>query len=78
MRPNALTLLAGVAALGRAQTLGESDPNKEGTTFNSVAVPPLLELTPSNWETEAKQSRWLLVKHYRYVANLFAAPSSWS
>ncbi|PNY26060.1 Uncharacterized protein TCAP_04004 [Tolypocladium capitatum] len=64
MRPNALALLAGVAALGRAQSLGDRDPNKEGTTFNSVAVPPLLELTPSNWETESRQSRWLLVKYY--------------
>lgn len=64
MRPHVLAFLAGLATLGRAQSLGERDPDKEGTTFNGLSVPPLLELTPANWDKEIKQSRWMLVKHY--------------
>ena len=68
MGPHVLAFLAVLATLGRAQSLGERDPDKEGTTFNGLSVPPLLELTPANWDKEIKQSRWMLVKHYRYTA----------
>ncbi|KYK59435.1 Thioredoxin-like fold protein [Drechmeria coniospora] len=64
MRPNALALLAGVAALGRAQSSAVPEAKKEGAALSSGTVPPLLELTPSTWEEESKRSRWLLIKHY--------------
>lgn len=38
---------------------------RENTYFNAKKVPPLLELTPDNWDAEMKLSRWLFVKHYR-------------
>lgn len=41
------------------------DPLRENTYFNAKKVPPLLELTPDNWDAEMKLSRWLFVKHYR-------------
>ncbi|KAF4587466.1 disulfide isomerase [Ophiocordyceps camponoti-floridani] len=61
MRLLALALVLGAAVPAWAQ---DGDPLPESTTFNSVTVPPLLDLTPSNWEQETKKSRWLVVKHY--------------
>jgi protein disulfide-isomerase len=43
----------------------EDDAPKEATFFNGKKVPPMLELTPDNWEQESKASKYLLVKHYR-------------
>ncbi|KAK5998464.1 putative C3D6.13c-like protein [Cladobotryum mycophilum] len=65
MRLNSLSLLSGLAAIGlvRCAAAEEDDALKE-TYFDSIAVPPLLELTPSNWEEEAKKTKWLFVKHY--------------
>lgn len=66
MRLSPLALLAGAWALARAQSLTEEDdPKKENTYFNSIKVPPLLELSPANWEAETSQTRWMMVKHYR-------------
>ncbi|KAK2606071.1 hypothetical protein QQS21_003466 [Conoideocrella luteorostrata] len=67
MRPSVLSLLAGAWALVRAEPLGDSETDKDaskGTTFNSKPVPPLLELTASNWKDEVNKTKWLLVKHY--------------
>ncbi|PFH62581.1 hypothetical protein XA68_13001 [Ophiocordyceps unilateralis] len=64
MRLLALALALGAAAPTWAQTPEDSDPQPESTTFNSVTVPPLLEITPTNWQDEIKKSRWLVVKHY--------------
>ncbi|KOS18346.1 Uncharacterized protein ESCO_003043 [Escovopsis weberi] len=36
----------------------------ETTYFDSIAVPPMMELTPSTWDDEVEKSRWLLVKHF--------------
>lgn len=43
------------------------DKSLETTTFDGKLVPPILELTPSNWDTEIRKSRYMLVKHYRCV-----------
>jgi protein disulfide-isomerase len=67
MRLLSLALLAGAAVLGRAQKLSlENDPKKENTYFDGQRVPPLLELTPTNWDEEVNQTRFLMIKHYRY------------
>ncbi|KAF7558730.1 hypothetical protein G7046_g5431 [Stylonectria norvegica] len=65
MRLSPLAILAGASALARAQSLSEvTDSKIPSTTFNSINVPPLLELTPANWESEINQTQWLLIKHY--------------
>ncbi|KAL1858900.1 hypothetical protein Daus18300_009769 [Diaporthe australafricana] len=40
------------------------DKSLETTTFDGIKVPPMLELTPDNFETEIKKSKYMLVKHY--------------
>ncbi len=64
MRLFNLSLLFGAAALVAADSLDDEEP-REATVFNGQTVPPLLELTPDNWEKEHKASKYLLVKHYR-------------
>jgi protein disulfide-isomerase len=56
------------ALLGVA-TLAQSAATKkkkvvQPTVFNGIQVPPLLELTPTNWEEEYKKTKWLMIKHY--------------
>ena len=67
MRLLDLTLLFGAAALVVAESpdLDDDEPAKEATVFDGKKVPPMLELTPDNWEKEHKASKYLLVKHYR-------------
>lgn len=38
---------------------------REPTYFNGIKVPPMLELTPDNWEKEIKASKYIIVKHFR-------------
>ncbi|KAG6023946.1 hypothetical protein E4U41_001901 [Claviceps citrina] len=67
MKLSVLSLLASALALARAEPLGDSTADKsaaEATVFNSKTVPPLLELTPTNWKDEVNKTRWLVVKHY--------------
>lgn len=70
MRLTPFTLLSGFAAfglLGSAAAADDEDSKAPANTyFDSVAVPPLIDLTPDNWEKEVGKSKWLLVKHYRY------------
>ena len=69
MRLSLLSLMAGAAALVRAEPLGDSDTDKDAakpTTFDNKPVPPLMELTPSTWADEVNKTRWLLVKHFRF------------
>ncbi|POS80667.1 thioredoxin [Diaporthe helianthi] len=40
------------------------DKSLETTTFDGIKVPPMLELTPDNFESEIKKSKYMLVKHY--------------
>lgn len=63
-----LPLLFGAAALVVADGLDDDDddePAREATVFDGKKVPPMLELTPDNWEKEHKASKYLFVKHYR-------------
>lgn len=60
-----VALLAGAVALSHGQALEkESNPNLF-TKFDGQDVPPLIELTPSNWADEVNKTRHLMVKHYR-------------
>ena len=62
-----LSLFFGAAALAFAASgsTESEDPLQENTYFNQKMVPPMIELTPDNFEKEAKASKYLLVKHYR-------------
>ncbi|KAK7431431.1 hypothetical protein QQZ08_001921 [Neonectria magnoliae] len=65
MRLSPLTLLTGAVALATAQQMpGEEDNTKEATYYNTVRVPPLLELTPNNWAEEVAKTKYIFVKHY--------------
>ncbi|KAK3400393.1 hypothetical protein B0T20DRAFT_183350 [Sordaria brevicollis] len=63
-----LPLFLGAARLAVAAstttTTEAEDDVAEYTKFNDVSIPPLIELTPDNWEKESKASKWLMVKHY--------------
>ncbi|KAK4157313.1 thioredoxin-like protein [Chaetomidium leptoderma] len=59
------SLLFGAAALVVAESLDDDeDAPRENTYFNGKKVPPMLELTPDNWEKEHAASKYLMVKHY--------------
>ncbi|KAH6607434.1 hypothetical protein Trco_003747 [Trichoderma cornu-damae] len=77
MRLTSLTLLSGLAASGlfgspsapvaaAAAAAGDGDGSKvpDNTYFDSLPVPPLIELTPNNFEKEANNTKFLFVKHY--------------
>lgn len=61
----AVSLAATATATDSSSTDSDDDAPRENTYFNQMKVPPLLELTPDNWEKESKASKWLMVKHYR-------------
>ena len=58
------TILIGAAAL--AWTAVAEEQTKENTYFNGKKVPPLIEFTPDNFETEVKATKYTFIKHYRY------------
>jgi protein disulfide-isomerase len=58
MRWFSLSLLVGLASLAVA----DDSEAREPTYFNGIKVPPMLELTPDNWE---KESKYIIVKHFR-------------
>ncbi|KAM7203514.1 thioredoxin domain containing protein [Rhypophila sp. PSN 637] len=69
MRWHNLSLFFGAASLAATvaaspATDNDDDAPRESTYFNQKKVPPMLELTPDNWEKEANASKWLMVKHY--------------
>ncbi|PHH81338.1 hypothetical protein CDD82_999 [Ophiocordyceps australis] len=64
MRLKALLLVVSAAVLGKAQSVEGGDSETKPTTFNSITVPPILQLSPANWREEIKKSRLLLVKHF--------------
>ncbi|KAK4130175.1 thioredoxin-like protein [Trichocladium antarcticum] len=65
MRLLNLSLLFGVAASAVASPVDEvEDGTPVATFFNGKQVPPMLELTPENWDKEKTASRFLMVKHY--------------
>jgi protein disulfide-isomerase len=59
--------LATILTLLGASTLAHGKGKKapEPTTFNGIEVPPLLELTPDNYDQELKDSTYVMVKHHR-------------
>ncbi|KAJ9132484.1 Thioredoxin-like protein [Coniochaeta hoffmannii] len=63
MRLLPFTLLFGAATLGAAAS-ADDKTEQENTYFNGKKVPPMLELTESNWDQEINSSKWLMVKHY--------------
>ncbi|KAJ4270048.1 hypothetical protein NW762_001721 [Fusarium torreyae] len=65
MRLSPLAILAGLSAFAWAEE--DTNPVTDPTTFNGKMVPPLLELTPLNWEEELKKSKFMMVKHYRFA-----------
>ncbi|KAI0388013.1 thioredoxin-like protein [Hypomontagnella monticulosa] len=67
MRLASIALFLSAAVLGAAQAIGsesKDNPDKENTYFNGKKVPPLLELTPNNFDEEVKLSKLLVVKYY--------------
>ncbi|KAI2621253.1 thioredoxin-like protein [Hypoxylon sp. NC1633] len=67
MRLASLALLLGAVSFGSAQAPGSEtvdNPDRENTYFNGKRVPPLLELTPENFEKEVQQSKFLVVKYF--------------
>jgi protein disulfide-isomerase len=66
MRFSSWAVLLGAAARAVAGFDDEDEEvPREPTYFNGKKVPPMLGLTPDNWEKEYKASKYLLVKHYR-------------
>ncbi|KAB5577925.1 thioredoxin-like protein, partial [Coniochaeta sp. 2T2.1] len=63
MRFSPFALLFGAATIAAAASAEDAE-TQENTYFNGKKVPPMLELTESNWEKEINASKWLLVKHY--------------
>lgn len=73
-------LLLGATARVAAQDDFEDDEipedkSLETTTFDGIKVPPMLELTPDNFEIEIKKSKHMLVKHYRCVPGFRLQPN---
>ncbi|KAI5921533.1 thioredoxin-like protein [Camillea tinctor] len=67
MRLRSLVLWLGAAALGTAQAVGpgaDDIQDKENTYFNGKKVPPLLELTPDNWDKELASNKYMVVKYF--------------
>ncbi|KAK3319289.1 thioredoxin-like protein [Apodospora peruviana] len=60
----AVSLAAVATAASSSSTDSDEEPTRENTYFNQKKVPPMLELTPDNWEKESKATKWLMVKHY--------------
>lgn len=61
--------LIGIALVAASAILAAAEDGQE-TIFNGVKVPPFMQLSQSNWETEIKKSKWTMVKHFRYASNL--------
>jgi protein disulfide-isomerase len=67
--PFALLLASSIWRVAAETDDGEEEvQTKENTYFGGKKVPPLLELTPDNFEKESKKAEWLMVKHYKFVS----------
>lgn len=51
------------------------DYSLQTTEFDGKKVPPIMELTPDNFDKEIKVSKYMLVKLYRYVLRLGHVPN---
>jgi hypothetical protein len=70
MRLSSLAFVLGAASLAVAQDPIDNfdeDDERESTVFNGEIVPPLPLLTPSGWNRAMEDSKYLVVKHYRYA-----------
>lgn len=66
-------LLGAVTHVAAEEEVDEEIPadySLDTTQFDGKSVPPLLELTPDNYDTEIKKSKYLMVKHYRCALEL--------
>lgn len=61
-----------VAAQDEEEEEIPADYSQEYTEFDGKRVPPVLELTPNNYDKEIKASKYMLVKHYRCAFFFFA------
>ncbi|GJC96900.1 Thioredoxin [Colletotrichum higginsianum IMI 349063] len=65
MRLSPMFLLLGSTLLCGAQAAAVADEkDDQANTFNSMKVPPMLELTPDTYDKEVKAHQFMLVKHY--------------
>ncbi|KAF6840908.1 disulfide isomerase [Colletotrichum plurivorum] len=64
MRLSPLFLFLGSTLLSGVQAAGKEQDDRENTYFNSMKVPPILELTPDTFDKEVKASKFMLIKHY--------------
>lgn len=60
MRPLHFALVASSALVAWAEKATE-------TLFDGVSVPEFIELTPTTWDDEMKKSKFIMVKHFRFV-----------
>jgi protein disulfide-isomerase len=58
-------------AVSTVVVAADEEETPQPTTFDGVTVPPLMELTPSNWAEEVNKTQFLMVKHYRSAAGPF-------
>ena len=67
MRLSSLLSIVGAAALASALDPNDapSDDVETPTVFDGVEVPPLLSLTPTNFDEVLNSTKYLFVKHYR-------------
>ncbi|KAK1674779.1 thioredoxin [Colletotrichum godetiae] len=64
MRLSPLFLFLGSTLLSGVQAAEADKDERENTYFNSMKVPPILELTPDTFDKEVKASQFMLIKHY--------------
>ncbi|TQN72124.1 hypothetical protein CSHISOI_03379 [Colletotrichum shisoi] len=66
MRLSPMFLLLGSTLLSGAQAAAVADEKDDqaNTFFNSMKVPPMLELTPDTYDKEVKAHQFMLVKHF--------------
>ncbi|GKT45621.1 uncharacterized protein ColSpa_05802 [Colletotrichum spaethianum] len=64
MRLSPLFLFLGSTLLSGVQAAAEEKEDQASTYFNSMKVPPILELTPDTFEKEVKAHQFMLIKHY--------------
>lgn len=67
MRLFNFALLLGAVGLATAQEDYDEDEVRENTYFNGQLCPPLRILTPLTWDDAMKETKYMMVKHYRFV-----------
>ncbi|KAL2754455.1 hypothetical protein ACRALDRAFT_1081483 [Sodiomyces alcalophilus JCM 7366] len=57
-------LYFGAVAVAASSTSRKKAKVKEPTFFNGIQVPPMLELTPDNYEATVEETDFLVIKHF--------------